>query len=551
MTTQVKKSVSISVLVIAVLLALGLGYAAHWRFASPRAAPAAETAAEAAPNAQAPQLWYCAMHPHFIRPGPGKCGICGMSLVPMPKEMTLSARVFQTSPEAAALMDIETSPVERRSVEMQVRMVGIIAYDETRLADITAWVPGRLDRLFVNYTGVTVEKGQPMADLYSPELLGAQEELLQAIQAVKNLERSELDIMRETAAATVTAAREKLRLLGLAAEQIADVEKQEQPADHVTIHAPISGTVIHQHMKEGGYVKTGTPIYTLADLSQVWVKLDAYESDLSWLRLAQQVEFSTIAYPGETFPGIVAFIDPVLDPATRTVKIRVNAANADGRLKPGMFVKAVVRATLAEDGGLSDPSAEQNKPLVIPATAPLITGTRAVVYVALPETEKPTFEGREIVLGPRAGNYYLVRNGLKQGERVVTRGNFKIDSALQIQAKPSMMNPTGGKTGSVHQHQPGMSMPPPKPTLPPRTTPKKPVAGKPVPKTVINARCPIMGTALDRDKVPAELTRAFRGQKIGFCCAGCPAAWDKLADAEKAAKLEAAMPADSGEHRHE
>ncbi|MFC1766294.1 efflux RND transporter periplasmic adaptor subunit, partial [Planctomycetota bacterium] len=225
------------------------------------------------------------------------------------------------------------------------------------------------------------------------------------------------------------------------------------------------------------------------DLSQVWIKLDAYESDLQWLRYGQTVEFTTVAYPGEVFTGTVAFIAPSLDPKTRTAKVRVNVPNADGRLKPEMFVKAVAQAEVAVGGKVLDAAlagrwicpmhpeivkdeastcdlcemdlvtAESlgyvaeavatEKPLVIPVSAALVTGTRAVVYVQKPDTEKPTFEGREIVLGPRAGDFYLVRSGLKEGELVVIRGNFKIDSALQILAKPSMMTPSDGGASDV------------------------------------------------------------------------------------------------------
>jgi Cu(I)/Ag(I) efflux system membrane fusion protein len=227
------------------------------------------------------------------------------------------------------------------------------------------------------------------------------------------------------------------------------------------------------------YVDTGTPIYTLADLSRLWVKLDAYESDLSWIRYGQEVEFSTEAYPGQVFKGKISFRDPVLNAKTRTVKVRVNVDNPDGKLKPEMFVRAVLRARVAQGGAVMHPDLagkwicpmhpsvvkdqpdtcdicgmdlvateslytaadEPNEPpLVIPATAPLITGKRAVVYVRIPDANKPTFEGREVVLGPRAADYYLVIEGLAEGEIVVTNGNFKIDSALQIQAKPSMMS---------------------------------------------------------------------------------------------------------------
>ncbi len=251
----------------------------------------------------------------------------------------------------------------------------------------------------------------------------------------------------------LAAAREKLRLWGLSKAQIENVEKSGKTRDHMTIHSPESGIVIRKHLNQGAYVKTGSRIYTVADLSRVWVQLDAYESDLKWLRHGQEVSFETEAYAGEVFRGSITFIAPVLDLRTRTAKIRVITENKDGKLKPGMFVRAVVRPVVA--------ASEAQAPLVIPASAPLITGKRAVVYVKVPDAKRPTFEGREVVLGPRAGDYYIVRKGLRAGELVVARGAFKIDSSLQIEAKPSMMSPpsptdpaspTGPKPGGHHGH---------------------------------------------------------------------------------------------------
>jgi Cu(I)/Ag(I) efflux system membrane fusion protein len=256
----------------------------------------------------------------------------------------------------------------------------------------------------------------------------------------------------------------------------------------------MSGIVIHKNGVEGMYVKTGTKIYTIADLSHVWVKLDAYESDLVWIRYGQEVEFETKAYPGESFKGQITFIDPILNPKTRTVKVRVNVPNPDGKLKPDMFVSARVFPKVAAGGRVMDPAlegkwicpmhpeivkdtkdrcdicgmplvtaeslgyvtadaAQKEAPLVIPATAPLITGKRAVVYVTVPGKEG-TYEGREIILGPRAGNYYLVKEGLQEGEQVVVNGNFKIDSAIQILAKPSMMSPEEGVPSAGDQEKP-------------------------------------------------------------------------------------------------
>ncbi len=486
------------VVLIALLVGVWVGYLV---FSSPAADP--ESVAVSAGEGSEDQaeasatVWTCSMHPEVRLPRPGLCPKCRMPLIPDRTAGGLGLRELEVSEEAKALMDIETTLVERKFVTAEIRMVGKVDYDETRLVYITAWIPGRLDKLYVDYTGVEVNKGDHMVYLYSPELLSAQEELLQAHQALKDLQYSDIEIIRETAQATVEAARGKLRLWGLAAEQISKIEELGKVEDHMTIYAPVAGTVIHKNAQEGMYVKTGTRIYTLADLSEVWVNLDAYESDLMWLRPGQKVQFTTVAYPGEVFTGTISFIHPVLDPMTRTVKLRVNVPNLQGKLKPQMFVKAIVRAQVAAGGLVMDPDlagkwicpmhrsiikdsagncdicemalvptetlgyvsvdpAKMDKPLVIPVTAAMVTGTRAIVYVELPGKNKPTYEGREIVLGPRAGNYYIVLSQLKAGERVVTKGSFKIDSALQIKAKPSMMTPGGGGAAGGHG---GMKMP--------------------------------------------------------------------------------------------
>jgi Cu(I)/Ag(I) efflux system membrane fusion protein len=437
------------------------------------------------------QWWTCSMHPQIRQPKPGKCPICFMDLIPVASSGDdLGERQISFSQAAIKLMEITTAPVERKFVTAEIRMVGKIDYDETQVKNITAWVPGRIDRLYVDFTGTTVSKGDHMVELYSPELISAQAELLQAVKAAGNVKTEASELVTRTTLAMLEAAREKLRLLGLTNEQLSKIESSGKTVTHITIYSPIGGVVIHKNANEGVYVNTGTPIYAVADLSRLWVKLDAYESDLPWIRYGQKVEFTTEAYPGESFEGTINFIDPVLNDRTRTVKLRVNVNNKDGRLKPEMFVRAVVRSQVAAGGKVMAPemagkwicpmhpaviksepgtcdicgmnlvtteslgyvvNTPKEAPLVIPATAPLITGTRAVVYVQLSGKEKPTFEGREVTLGPRAGAYYLVKDGLAEGEKVVTKGNFKIDSALQIEAKPSMMSAKPAVTTTEHQ----------------------------------------------------------------------------------------------------
>lgn len=478
--------------VLAVVLLAGGGLVAGYLLA-PSAGGEAQPA-HGQPEAGKAQKWYCSMHPQIIRDQFGRCPLCDMDLIPMPESLAVggSARELAVSEAAAKLMEIQTSPAERKFVSAEVRMTGKVYYDETRVKHITAWVSGRLDRLYVDFTGTNVSEGDHLVYLYSPGLISAQAELLQATRAVENLADSGTPYLRRSTTANLEAAREKLRLLGLRVEQIDTIERSGKPVTHLTIYSPIGGVVIEKMASEGMYVNTGTHIYTVADLSQVWVKLDAYESDLPWIRYGQPVEFTAEAYPGKVFKGWVSFIAPTLDAKTRTVKVRVNVPNPEGWLKPEMFVRAVLRSQVAQGGKVMDPNMAGKwvcpmhpsvvkaaggscdicgmdlveteslgyvtpapagePPLVIPASAPLITGKRAVVYVRKPETEIPTYEGREVILGPRAGAYYLVKSGLHEGEEVVTHGSFKIDSALQIQAKPSMMSPEGGAAPAGHQH---------------------------------------------------------------------------------------------------
>jgi Cu(I)/Ag(I) efflux system membrane fusion protein len=478
--------------VITLLIAVALGFGLH-ALLVPGQEAQDSTSAAPAKDAQAVQ-WSCSMHPHILLPEAGDCPLCGMDLTPIHAGPTGGAGggdrnepLLRTSPESRALMRVETFPVERRFVERDLPLVGRVTVDDTRLAHLTSWVGGRLDRLFVNSTGVQVIEGDHMVSIYSPELVAAQGEFLAALRSPA------LSSSEEGRGTYVEAARDKLRLLGLSHAQLAEIESAGVASEHITILAPRSGTVIEQHVFEGMYVKTGTRIFTIADLSRLWVVLDAYESDLPWLRYGQKVSFTIDAVPGEVFQGKIGLIDPVLDPATRTVKVRVQVDNTAGLLKPEMFVRAHVFATVASNGRVLDPELEGRyicpmhpevvadgpdacpecgmdlvpaeelgyvvadtaaavAPIVIPRSAPLITGRRAVVYVELPAEEGETgpsgiFEGREIVLGPRAGEWYVVREGLKEGERVVVKGNFKIDSALQIQARPSMMSMAGDEPG--------------------------------------------------------------------------------------------------------
>lgn len=442
-----------------------------------------------------PTVWTCSMHPQIKLPKSGKCPICFMDLIPLetgPGD-DVGPRQLRMSETAKNLAQIQTTPARHAFAEREIRMVGKVTYDETRLSYITAWVSGRLDRLYADFTGITVKKGDHMVYMYSPELLAAQEELLQAKSAVEVLGHSASTVLKSTAGATLEATRDKLRLFGLSAEQIENIETNKTPSDHLSINAPIGGVVVHKSAQEGMYVKTGTRIYTIADLTKLWVMFEAYESDLPWLRYGQQLSFRSPSFPGESFEAIISFIDPVVNPKTRTVQVRAIVENKNLKLKPGMFVRGFAQSRIDGTGRVIDDylagkwispmhpeivksgpgkcdvcgmdlvpaeslgyaakaGGDTDMPLLIPASAPLITGKRAVVYVEVANDDGPLYEGREVQLGPRAGDYYIVKSGIEEGEQVVTNGAFKIDSELQIQAKPSMMSPDGGAASTGHQH---------------------------------------------------------------------------------------------------
>jgi Cu(I)/Ag(I) efflux system membrane fusion protein len=415
-----------------------------------------------------------------------------MDLVPATSaDAGASATGLTLSPRARQLAQVETAPVERRVLQHEIRMVGKVTVDETQIRYVASYIPGRLDRLFVDYTGILVHKGDHLAEIYSPDLLVAQREYVLALEQV---ERSGGEaggrVSRERS--LLESARRKLELWGIPPDQIAKLEQTRQPFVQMRVDAPSEGWVLQRQGYEGMYVETGTRLFTLADLRQVWVMLEAYELDLGMLRLAQKVSFETEAYPGRVFEGTVAYLDPVLQPDTRTLKVRVNVPNPDLSLRPGMFVRARVAVHIGDKGqvigdalagkwicymhpevikdaaGTCDVCGMDLVPaesldflksdgttggaLAIPETAVLWTGDKGVVYVESEEDGRFGYEPRFVTLGRRAGGAYVVLEGLEEGERVVTHGGIMIDSALQIQARPSMMAPGEHAEGSHTSH---------------------------------------------------------------------------------------------------
>ncbi|MDR3141984.1 MAG: efflux RND transporter periplasmic adaptor subunit [Tannerellaceae bacterium] len=370
----------------------------------------------------ATQRWTCSMHPQIKTDKPGKCPICGMDLIPLATTGTHAGAIppdaIQMSKEATALANIQTTVVSRQNPVKEIRLYGTVRADERLSQSQTSHLNGRIEKLFVNFTGERVQQGQTIVTIYSPELLSAQQELFEAAG------------MQSAHPALLQAAREKLRLWKLTGEQIAEIEQSGAVSPYVDIKATTSGVVVSKKVNEGDYINQGTVLFDIADFSRVWIMFDAYESDLPFLNVGDKLEYTLRALPGKTFAGSISFINPIVDPVTRTVKVRVETANPGSRVKPDLYAGAIVRSPLKQYAGQ----------LVIPKSAVLWTGKRSIVYVKQPHTETPAFRLRQIELGPSLEDSCVIVSGIEEGDEIVTNGAFTVDASAQLEGKPSMMN---------------------------------------------------------------------------------------------------------------
>lgn len=375
----------------------------------------------------------CSMHPQIRQNEPGKCPICGMDLIPLMQDSGNSdgnTLLLTMSPEAIALANIQTQKVKTLSSGHEITLAGKIALNEQKMAVITANYPGRIEKLYIDYTGQTIQKGQKLATIYSPDLVIAQKELIEAVR------------FKDANPGLYDAAKEKLRLWKISEEQIENIEKNNIIINEFEVASDLSGVVLQRNISRGDFVNKGSVLFEITDLSRLWVLLDAYESDLPFLKVGQKITFNVSSVPGKDFNSSIFFIDPIINSQTRTASVRAEVNNPQLLLKPEMFVNAKVFANLPI----------KEKSLAIPSTALLWTGKRSVVYVKAPDQLNSVFEMREITLGPSLGDYYLVDSGLDEGEEIVVNGAFSIDAAAQLAGKPSMLNPNGQAVVLEHNH---------------------------------------------------------------------------------------------------
>ena len=379
-------------------------------------------------------IWTCSMHPQIRMPRPGKCPICGMDLIPLKQESdTVDSNAVHMTEESVQLANVLTSKVSIQNPGKEIRLYGKVQADERLFQSQVSYLPGRIEKLYVNFTGEFVSKGQALALIYSPDLITAQQELLETAST------------KQSQTALYEAAKDKLRQWKLTETQISSIESSGKIKNDFEIYAGSSGIVSARRVNNGDFVSAGTVLFDVTDLSRVWVMFEAYESDLPYISVGQTISFTVQALPGTDFSGSISFVDPVIDPVNRVAKVRIEINNKGGKLKPEMFATGIIHTNLAAFRGK----------LVIPRSAVLWTGKRSVVYLKMPGPGEPVFKMTEIELGPMLGNSYVVEKGLNEGEEIVTQGAFSVDASAQLEGKPSMMNPSGGKVSSM----PGMVNP--------------------------------------------------------------------------------------------
>jgi membrane fusion protein, copper/silver efflux system len=391
------------------------------------------------------------MHPQIRQSESGDCPICGMDLIPLEDDQNsgrlshlwngfnpieddqnseIDPMAIIMSPTAMKLANVSTAFVGKMNPVKQVRLSGKVQADERLAYSQSSHIPGRIEKLFVNFTGEFVNKGQTIANIYSPDLVMAQEELFEAQK------------IRESQPQLFLAAKEKLKNWKLSDNRIEEILKSGKILEEFPIQADVSGYVTKKTINLGDYVRKGETIYEITNLTKVWVLFDIYESDMPWIKKGDKVQFTIASIPGKSFEGNISYLDPIIDPKTRVAKARVEYNNTNGNLMPEMFVSGVVEAKLKTSSNA----------LVVPKTAVMWTGKRSVVYIKTDTENSVSFIMREITLGTTLGESYIVESGLKEGEEIAVSGTFSIDAAAQLAGKPSMMSPEGGAAMTGHDH---------------------------------------------------------------------------------------------------
>jgi Cu(I)/Ag(I) efflux system membrane fusion protein len=420
------------IIVIVAALAGAAGWYAGHRSLSHSHAPSG--------NGRKVLFYQSSMHPWIKSDKPGKCTICGMDLVPVyegEKGFDVAEGLVTLSSNSINVINVQTDEVRRQPLRRTLRVAGTIEDDDTRRRILSAYVEGRIDKLFVNYVGAEVVEGQSLATIYSPMLLAAEREY-----ALLALQKPAASALQTEHARLLESAAQRLKRLGLTDKQVAALPEQPSSEQHIEIVAPMTGTVLARNIYEGQYVKEGDKLFDLADFSKMWFRFDAYERDLPWLKVGQEVEVTVPAVPGKVYSAAITFIEPNLNDPTRSAKVRVELPNPvleqDGKKKRELYHRLYAEAVVKID---------VPQVLALARSAVLSPGAQPVVYV---DKGGGTYEHRKVKLGRRGDELWEVLEGLGEGERVVTSGNLLIDAQAQLNQ---------AVTGTDHQHDSAQPQP--------------------------------------------------------------------------------------------
>jgi Cu(I)/Ag(I) efflux system membrane fusion protein/cobalt-zinc-cadmium efflux system membrane fusion protein len=384
------------------------------------------------------KYWVAPMNPKYIRDEPGKSPM-GMDLVPVYEEEggeKVPASVIRIDPVTMQNMGVRLARVKRKPLVKTIRTYGSVTYDERRMKIASAWVGGRIDKLYVDFTGIEVKKGDPLAEIYSPELVSTQQEFILALETRGRI--WSLGNQRALMSATdlVEATRQRLLLWGISKEQIDEIERTRKGRTHLTIHAPTGGIVIDKKVFDGQYVKEGERLYTIADLTRVWVDVDIYEYELPWVYDGMPAQMELPYIPGRRFKGRVLYVYPYMEEKTRTARLRLEFENPGYKLKPGMYANVHLKPTVAKNS------------LVVPQEAVINTGVRQLVFISRGQGK---FAAREVETGLEGNDNELqVLKGLQEGEEIVVSAQFMLDSESRLrEAVQKMLEIAQGSPGET------------------------------------------------------------------------------------------------------
>ncbi|MFQ5328627.1 MAG: efflux RND transporter periplasmic adaptor subunit [Thermodesulfobacteriota bacterium] len=415
--------------IILLIVGIGVGGAGGWFLFSKGKLPGAASPTTSTGNGvtmekagKKVKYWQAPMDPTYIRNEPGKSPM-GMDLIPVYEgdDEQMEAGTVRIDPVTAQNIGVRVTKVAKQVLTKTIRTVGRVDYDEKRVHHVNTKIEGWVEKLYVDFTGEAVNKDDYLLEIYSPKLVATQEEYL---LAKSYQEKAGVATGLPGGGSVLELARKRLELWDVPRHQIRELEESGVIKKSIHVHSPASGIVVKKNVKEGMYVKPGVNLYTIADLSKIWVYADIYEYEMEWVKLGQEAEMTLAAYPGRLFRGTVSFINPFMEPKTRTVKVRIEFDNRDGLLKPDMFANVSLKAR------------RDNSSVTVPTEAVLLSGERSVVIVARGGGK---FTPKEVTLGVEAGGYYEVIGGIEAGEEVVTSAHFLIDSESRLKEAISKM----------------------------------------------------------------------------------------------------------------